>query len=164
MQSSRTPRKSCKARRRVQHSLLMRLQDAMTGPPVILSFKSQFGFLIAFAAARRPQARVRAASSLAHRLPRHPSRAPRARRLPVPLPRSSDPASASAGRLLLPQRQKPVDSPPPRRRRVPKQQGQGKVQTGEKIRAPLAQRAKKTNSHRQRTIRPGGSWSPGGCS
>ena len=39
-----------------------------------------------------------------------------------------------------------------------------KVQTGEKIRAPLAQRAKKTNSHLHHTIRPGGSWSPGGCS
>ena len=39
-----------------------------------------------------------------------------------------------------------------------------KVQTGEKIRAPLAQRAKKTNSHLHHTIRPGGSCSLGGCS
>ena len=34
----------------VQRSLEAPLQDAISGPSVILSFKSQFGFLIAFAA------------------------------------------------------------------------------------------------------------------
>ena len=34
------------------------------------------------------------------------------------------------------ERHKEVDSPPPRRRRDPKQERQEKVQTGEKIRAP----------------------------
>ena len=78
---------------------------------------------------------------LAHR-PGYPSHAPRERRLPFPLPRSSDPASASPARARAPgsscslERHKSLDSPPPRRRRDPKQQGQEKVQTGEKIRAP----------------------------
>ena len=60
MQSQEPSKAGAKARRCVQRSLLMRLQDAIAGPSVILSFKSQFGFLITFAAAR-PQARDRAA-------------------------------------------------------------------------------------------------------
>ena len=167
MQSSRTPRKSCKARRCVHRSLLMRLQDAMTGPPAILSFKKPnrvFDRVRRGAATSSGQSPTLAWPSLGY-----PSRAPRARKLRFlsPGPRSSDPPRALASVRELSsslERQKSVDRPPQRRRRGPEQQGQGKVQTGEKIRAPLAQRAKKTNSHLHHTIRPGGSWSPGGCS
>ena len=98
MQSSRTPRKSCKARRRVQHSLLMRLQDAMTGPPVILSFKKPirvFDRVRRGAATSSGQSRTLAWPSLGH-----PSRAPRrVRCLCFPLPRSSDPPRAPRNSL-----------------------------------------------------------------
>ena len=69
MQSSRTPRKSCKARRCVQRSLLMRLQDAMTGPPVILSFKKPirvFDRVRRGAATSSGQSRTLAWPSLGH--------------------------------------------------------------------------------------------------
>ena len=53
----------------VQNIVLMRLQDAMTGPPVILSFKSQFGFLVRVrrgAATSSGQSRTLAWPSLGH--------------------------------------------------------------------------------------------------
>ena len=53
----------------------------------------------------------------------------------VATPRARAPGG-SCSLIELPQRHKSLASPPPRRRRGPKQQGQGKVQTGEKIRAP----------------------------
>ena len=128
-----------KLRRRARHP-----PDASPrrAPRRFLSASPQLIRVFAAHAAARPQARNRAASGLAQPRTSLPSSAPRVRRLPVPLPRSSDPTSVSAGRLLLPQRHESIASPPPRRRRDPKQQGQGKVQTGEKIRAPLAQRAR----------------------
>ena len=163
MQSSRRPRKSCKARRCVQRSLLMRPQDAMTGPPVILSFKEPirvFNRVRRGAATSSGQSRTLAWPSLGH---------PPQAQLPVcagyaflspgvATPRARAPRGSSCLKNAR------CSTAPLHAIDARKLHAREKVQTGEKIRAPLAQRAKKTNSHRQRTIRPGGSWSPGGCS
>ena len=111
----------------------MRLQDAIIGPSVILSFKKPIRVFD-----RSP----RRGHKLGTELPLAWRPAPD---IPPKLPVSAgypflSPGVATQPRAprnsLAPTRHKSVDSPPPRRRRDPKQQGQGKVQTGEKIRAP----------------------------
>ncbi len=104
MQSQEPSKAGAKARRCVQRSLLMRLQDAIAGPSVILSFKSQFGFLIAFAAAL-PQARGQSRTGASTRISLPSSPCAQAT-LPLPGAQEQRPAASAErrgfyGRLKL---------------------------------------------------------------
>ena len=148
----------------VQRSLATPLQDAISGPE-----RPEFNSGFSHRGSRGVGTSSGQSRTLAWPSLGHPSQAQLPVRAGYPFlsPGVATPPRATrlgTTRGSSSDRQKSVDSPPPHRRRDPTQHGQGKVQTGEKIRAPLAQRAKKTNSHLHHTIRPGGSWSPGGCS
>ena len=124
------------ARRCVQCSFLMRLQDAIVGPSVIPSFKKPIR-VFDRVLRRGHKLGTEPHPGLAQPRTSLPSSAPRVRTLPFPLPRSSAPPRAPRFlRVARAPGHKSLDSPPQRRRRGPKQQGQEKVQTGEKIRAP----------------------------
>ena len=83
------------ARRCVQCSFLMRLQDAIVGPSVIPSFKKPIR-VFDRVLRRGHKLGTEPHPGLAQPRTSLPSSAPRVRRLPFPLPRSSDPAASAA--------------------------------------------------------------------